>query len=183
MIRVDPDTGDPKEASALSIADPRTVDFETYAFDSRQRLVRVAYLLCGDTHTAEDLVQTTLAKLYLAWDRARQADSLDAYTRRILINEHHSWWRRAWRRRERSTDVLPESSVADNAAGDPALWKLVSDLPTRQRAVIVLRYYKQLSEAESPRPSGSRRERSSHRPAGHSRTCADMHTSSGGEES
>ena len=65
-------------------------------------LIRTAFLLAGDRATAEDLVQTSLAKLYLSWDKVVNRESIDGYVRRIMINEHNSLWRRAWKTRPRS---------------------------------------------------------------------------------
>jgi RNA polymerase sigma-70 factor (sigma-E family) len=128
----------------------RDADFSAYMAARQPALLRTAYLLTGDRHTAEDLVQTALAKLYLSWDRVQRHESLDGYVRRILVNEHNSLWRRAWKRSEFSSDVVPEGAVSDvyddGQAGE--VWAAVQTLPRKQRAVIVLRYYEQLSEAE-----------------------------------
>jgi RNA polymerase sigma-70 factor (sigma-E family) len=128
----------------------RDGDFAAYVAARRPALVRTAYLMSGDLATAEDVVQTALARLYLAWDRVRDRGAVDAYVRRIIANETTSLWRRAWRRRELSTDRVPETAI-DPAYDDgtsEALWELVNGLPPRARAVLVLRYYEQLSEAE-----------------------------------
>jgi RNA polymerase sigma-70 factor (sigma-E family) len=129
----------------------RDAQFSDYMAARRPRLLRAAYLLTADRHLAEDLVQSTLAKVYLSWDNVRSRELLDGYVWRILLNEHRSMWRRAWRRREISTDEVPERAV-DAVEPDEvvtALWELVKTLHNRQRAVIVLRYYEQLSEAET----------------------------------
>ncbi|KQZ76181.1 SigE family RNA polymerase sigma factor [Nocardioides sp. Root151] len=114
-------------------------------------LFRTAFLVAGDKQTAEDLVQTAAAKLYLVWDRVHARGNVDAYMRRIIINENNSLWRRPWKKREHVTEELPESGYVDQV-GDPVeaagLWSAVQQLPARQRAVIVLRYYEDLSEAE-----------------------------------
>lgn len=128
----------------------RDADFAAYMAARRMPLLRTAYLLTGDRHTAEDLVQVAFAKLYLSWDRVQRRQLLDGYLRRILINENSSLWRRAFKRREVVTDSLPEAAVMDRHDGGEteALWHFVETLPRRQRAVIVLRYYEELSEAE-----------------------------------
>jgi RNA polymerase sigma-70 factor (sigma-E family) len=112
------------------------------------RLRRTAYLLCRDWHTADDLVSITLSKLYRHWSRAAAADSLDAYVRGILT---HAWLderRRPWRREE-ATAQLPERPYLDRdsiAVPDrSALADLLTALPPRQRAVVVLRFYCDLS--------------------------------------
>jgi len=132
----------------------RDAEFADYMAARQPSLLRTAYLLTGDRHTAEDLVQTSLAKLYLAWDRVERRETLDGYVRRILVNEHNSLWRRAWKRREVSTDVLPDHDAVVDEPDDgrgAALWEFVQTLPRRQRTVIVLRYYEDLSEAEIAR--------------------------------
>jgi RNA polymerase sigma-70 factor (sigma-E family) len=121
------------------------------------RLLRTAYLLTGDVHAAEDLVQTALAKLYLAWDRVASAPSIDAYARKVLVNEHTSTWRRLWRHREVVTDTSSHDVpvAGEQYDGVPAaLWDAVRALPERQRAVVVLRYYEQLSERETAEALG-----------------------------
>lgn len=132
----------------------REVDFAAYMEARQPSLLRTAYLLTGDRHTAEDLVQTAFAKLYLAWDKVERRESVDGYVRRILVNEHNSLWRRAWKRQETSTDdlsVLPGAEVVHDTYDEGlgrTLWDLVLTLPRKQRAVVVLRYYEGLSEAE-----------------------------------
>jgi RNA polymerase sigma-70 factor (sigma-E family) len=128
----------------------RNTDFTAYLAARQSALLRTAYLLTGNEHTAEDVVQGALARLYLAWDRVQQAQSPDAYVRRAIVNEATSWWRRSWRRREVVSDVLPDTAIAPDLDGPDGgqVWQLVRALPARQRAVIVLRYYEQLSEAE-----------------------------------
>src|SRR5215470_10314829 len=90
-------------AAVATVADRRDVrdaDFAAYLAARQASLLRTAYLLTGNRQDAEDLVQTAFAKLYLSWDRVRDRGSLDGYVRRILVNEHNSLWRRAWKRRE-----------------------------------------------------------------------------------
>jgi RNA polymerase sigma-70 factor (sigma-E family) len=125
-------------------------DFERFVVAQSNPLLRFAEMLCGDRHTAEDLVQTALAKLYLSWDKVNRRESLDGYARRILVNENNSMWRRAWKRREVSTEFVPEHPTTDEYDDGQAreVWQAVQSLPPKQRSVIVLRYYEQLSEAE-----------------------------------
>src|SRR6187402_736600 len=92
----------------------RDADFTAYLEARQGRLLRTAYLLTGDQHQAEDLLQTSLAKLYLSWDKVRDRGSIDAYARRIMVNENNSAWRRPWRRRERATDFASEGAPAGN---------------------------------------------------------------------
>jgi RNA polymerase sigma-70 factor (sigma-E family) len=130
----------------------RDADFTAYLEARQARLLRTAYLLTGDQHQAEDLLQTSLAKLYLAWDRVRDRESVDAYVRRIMVNENNSLWRRGWRRREVTTDTVPETAPFHDRYDEGtsgAVWAVVQTLPRKARAVVVLRYYEQLSEAET----------------------------------
>ncbi|HSU03764.1 MAG TPA: SigE family RNA polymerase sigma factor [Nocardioides sp.] len=129
----------------------RDVEFAEYMHARQAALMRTAYLLTGDRHSAEDLVQTSLAKLYLAWDRVQDRGSIDGYVRRIMVNENNSTWRRAWKRREFASETLPERQVVDeyDEGARGALWDLVQTLPRKARAVVVLRYYEELSEAET----------------------------------
>ncbi|HSS68198.1 MAG TPA: SigE family RNA polymerase sigma factor [Nocardioidaceae bacterium] len=125
-------------------------DFVEYVEARQQALVRFAYLLTSDHHTAEDLVQTALAKTYLTWDRLRDRGAVDSYVRRIIVNENTSMWRRAWKRRERTSEVLPDRGTVDpDVETRDAMWRVVQTLPPRQRAAVVLRYYEDLSEADT----------------------------------
>ena len=130
--------------------DERDRQFSEYMQARQPSLLRTAYLLTGDRHTAEDLVQTALAKLYLSWDKVQRQEVLDGYVRRILVNEHNSLWRRAWKKRESTTAELPDRPAdPDSPSHDADLWAFVQTLPRKQRAAIVLRYYEELSEAET----------------------------------
>jgi RNA polymerase sigma-70 factor (sigma-E family) len=130
-------------------------DFVDFVHARQHALQRFAYLLTSNHHTAEDLVQTALAKTYLSWDKLRDRGALDAYVRRIIVNENASMWRRAWRRNERPSDELPDSGHGDHQRSDvdpvdrDAMWQVVQQLPTKQRAAVVLRYYEDLSEADT----------------------------------
>ena len=122
-------------------------DFESYVASRRAHLRRTAYLLCGDWDRAEDIVQDALTRLYVHWRRASRADSVDAYVRRSLVNAYLSEGRRPWRR-ERPTELLPESSYADpSSASDDRddLRRALASLGASQRAVVVLRYWDDLS--------------------------------------
>ncbi len=128
-------------------ADPA---FEEYVQARWTSLVRYGYVLTGNSHDAADLAQEALARLGSAWPRVVRRDSPDAYVRTTMARLHVSRWRRL--RRER---LVPE--VPDRAAGDPALdrvdaaaelWTLLAELPRRQRAVLVLRYYEHCTESE-----------------------------------
>lgn len=131
--------------------------FRAYVVGRSPALLRTAYLLTGSRADAEDLLQTALAKTYLAWDRIREREALDGYVRRVMVNTQTSWWRRR-KVDEYATDVLPERGSARDAGDDvvlhDALWTALGSLPKRQRAMVVLRYYEDLSEAETARTLG-----------------------------
>ena len=116
---------------------------------ARQRaLLRTARMLTGDEHTAEDLVQAALERVWPRWETVVRAGDPDAYVRKVLVNTYASWWRRRWRG-ERSTSVVPEVTSADEflqADLADAVRRLLPTLPPRQRAVLVLRYYDDLTE-------------------------------------
>jgi RNA polymerase sigma-70 factor (sigma-E family) len=125
--------------------------FTAYVAGRRAHLFRAAYLLCGDPHRAEDIVQTALAKLYVAWPRASRADSVDAYVRRVIINSHLDETRRPWRREspteEDRLDRAAPSGVTPEDAD--ALWTALRQLGPKQRRVVVLRHYWGLSVEET----------------------------------
>jgi RNA polymerase sigma-70 factor (sigma-E family) len=126
--------------------------FRAYVAARSPALLRTAYLLTGNRADAEDLLQTSLAKTYLAWDRIREREAVDGYVRRVMVNTQTSWWRRR-RVDEYPTGELPERASGRDAADDlalhDALWTALAGLPKRQRAMVVLRYYEDLSEAET----------------------------------
>ena len=125
--------------------------FEEYVLARGPSLVRLARLLVGDDHRADDLVQEVLAKAYPRWSRISGADDPDRYVRRMLVNARNSWWRRAVRRHEVSVggvSAVPVPGEFDLESADrDALWWLVTALPPRQRAALVLRYYEDLDDA------------------------------------
>ena len=124
--------------------------FEEYAAAAWPSLYRYAYLLTGNHADAEDVAQQTLLKAHASWSRVRASDSPTAYVRRMLTNTYLSQRRPKGRRLELLTDAPPEPAGAP--VGGPeermVLWPHVKSLPPRQRAVIVLRYYEDLSEQE-----------------------------------
>ena len=129
-------------------------DFRAFVASRSQGLLSTAFLLTHDWARAEDLLQSALMRTWLAWRRI--AGNPEMYLRRVLLNEYVAWWRRKWRH-EVPTGVLPEPTggaagqAADQGAAidtRDAVWRLLGRLPRRQRAVIVLRYYEDLSERE-----------------------------------
>ena len=117
----------------------REDEFRAYVVSSRASLVRTATLLsAGDSHLAEDLVQTTLTRLFLAWPRIRRSDGPDGYARRTLVNALIDERRRPFRRRETSHADVPE--IPTTATGSPAfddLQAALSELPPGMRAAVV----------------------------------------------
>ncbi|NUR60122.1 MAG: SigE family RNA polymerase sigma factor [Catenulispora sp.] len=114
-------------------------------------LVRFAYGLTGDRGHAEDLAQTALAKAYASWGRVRRADDPDAYVRRILINANHRRFRKQ-RVVEHSGEAPVEPSVEDGTElfdQRAALVAALMELPVKQRAVVVLRYWDGLTETQA----------------------------------
>lgn len=123
--------------------------FEEYAFVRSPALMRLARLLTGDEHRAEDLVQDVLARAFARWGRIARTAQPDLYVRRMLVNAHHSWWRRRSSRETSVATVTERANAGDEAtevAERDALWRLVRALPPRQRTVIVLRYYEDLDD-------------------------------------
>ena len=119
-------------------------------------LRRTAYLLCGDWHRAEDLVQTSFARMYAAWPRVRDPQALEAYLRRTLLHAHLDESRRRWRG-ETPTAVLPETEApgADSETEDRmVLLAALAQVPPRQRACLVLRYFDDCSVEETARALG-----------------------------
>jgi RNA polymerase sigma-70 factor (sigma-E family) len=126
--------------------------------DSRAMVMRrTAYLLCGgDWHRAEDLVQTTLTKIYVAWPRIRRDGSVDAYSRKIMVRAAIDESRKAYRRRESVVDELPETSAVPPVGVEDAVdvRRALAQLPAGQRAVVVLRYWEDLSVTETAHALG-----------------------------
>ncbi|MFB7596732.1 SigE family RNA polymerase sigma factor [Streptomyces sp. NPDC056160] len=125
--------------------------FQEFVRARWSHLVRTAYLLTGDVHHAEDLTQTALAKAYRSWRHVSRSDSPEAYVRRILVNCNSDRFRKR-RVREALTAVPPEVAGRDEAVSwadeRSVLLAALAGLPPKQRAVIVMRYWEDLSEAE-----------------------------------
>jgi RNA polymerase sigma-70 factor (sigma-E family) len=125
-------------------------DYPVFVAARWTRLLRVAYLLVQDWAGAEDLTQAALVKAWLAWPRL-DGDP-EAYVRKIIVTTYVSWGRRRWRRSEAPTDQLPErpgrDSEMDQVDDRDAVWRALGRLPARQRAVVVLRFFEDLTEAQ-----------------------------------
>jgi RNA polymerase sigma-70 factor (sigma-E family) len=125
-------------------------DFAAFMSAHQRNLQRTAWLLTGNWDTAEDLVQTVLAKTWRHWARVCAADEPAAYVRRTLVNAFISDWRRRWRG-ERPTEELPDTALSDDADDVTlrlSLQQALARLPRRQRAVLVLRYFQDLTEPQ-----------------------------------
>lgn len=125
----------------------RDAAFEAY-FAARSDAMRgTAYLLCGDWHRAEDLVQQTFTKIYLAWRRIQRHEAMDSYTRQTLIRTFLSERRRGWFRHESVESEATDraAAAADFAADRLVLLEALVKVPPRQRAVLVLRYWEDQS--------------------------------------
>ena len=131
-------------------------EFRQFVSARSAALLRTAYLLVGDWAHAEDVLQTALTKTYLAWRRLGEIEAVEAYARRVLVTTATSWWRRRWHG-ERPTAVMPDRPTPDVIEAHierQVLWRYVHALPARQRAVLVLRFYEDLTEVETARVLG-----------------------------
>lgn len=120
-------------------------EFAEFAATSAPRLRRAAFLLCGDWHTAEDLAQTALAKVFVSWRKVRRHEAAHAYAMRTLVNSYLA------DKRRRSSSEVVTGELTENPAGTPApetrivLLDALATLPPRSRAVVMLRYWMDLS--------------------------------------
>jgi RNA polymerase sigma-70 factor (sigma-E family) len=124
--------------------------FHDYVAARSRSLLHTAFVLTGNAADAEDLVQSALAKTYLAWDRIEDRAALDGYVRRAMVNTHISWWRRR-RLDEFPTDEIPDQAVADHSVSSDmqeTLRRAIDRLPQRMRAAVMLRFYDDMTEAE-----------------------------------
>lgn len=146
--------GDPKQAG--------DTEFQTFVTGRWPRLMRTAFLLTGEQHAAEDLVQTTLEQVYVAWRRVASADDPEAYVRRVMINAHARRYRRKLREflAPKSDEPGLAHEVADTgdriAQADDrhALLGALAELPPRQREAVVLRYWEDLTETQTAEAMG-----------------------------
>ena len=124
--------------------------FEEYVRTRGAALVRFARLVAGDDQLGEDLAQEVLARAYPRWHRIVRSDRPEVYLRRAVVNARATWWRRlsSRERPHRAADRdVPAGGDPSGPAGErDAMWREVSRLPVRQRAVVVLRYYEDLDD-------------------------------------
>ncbi|MFF3940196.1 SigE family RNA polymerase sigma factor [Streptomyces phaeofaciens] len=137
-------------------------EFQAFAIGRYPRLMRTAFLLTGEQHAAEDLVQSTLEQVYVAWRRVASADEPEAYVRRVMINAHARRYRRKLREflAPKGDDQGLAYEIADTgdriAQADDrhALLKALAELPPRQREAVVLRYWEDLTETQAAEAMG-----------------------------
>ncbi|MGH3116036.1 MAG: SigE family RNA polymerase sigma factor [Gaiellales bacterium] len=124
-------------------------EFTEYVAARRKALLVTAYFCCGSWNHAEDVLQTALARLYVAWPRARRSRSQEAYVRRIIVNAAIDESRRPWRR-EDPVDAVPDRGYAPSDRSDRGeLMAALAELAPGQRQVVVLRYWLGLSVEEA----------------------------------
>lgn len=130
-------------------------EFSEFVQGSWPGLYRTAYLLVGDKGLAEDLVQTALAKTYAAWPSVRDVQAAPGFARTTMVNTAAAWFRRRSWRNELPTESLPEAAHDVDPSTTPALIDALSQLPPRQRTVVVLRFYDDLSVADTAAAMGT----------------------------
>src|SRR3954451_21375159 len=128
---------------------PSDEAFTEFVVASWPSLYRTAYLMLGDRGLAEDLVQTSLAKTYASWGKVRDVGAARSYARTTLVNTAASWFRKRGWRAERPTETVESASYDEDPRVRPALMAALAELPPRQRAVVVLRFYEDLSVADT----------------------------------
>jgi RNA polymerase sigma-70 factor (sigma-E family) len=127
-------------------------EYREFAGSRAASLHRTAYLLCGDWHLADDLVQETFVQTFRHWRRVQRADNQNAYVKRILINEFNRHWQRYGGLPVRADNDRPEVAVpdiSDEVVNRADLLRALLTLPARQRATVVLRYLEGMSERET----------------------------------
>lgn len=124
-------------------------EFDDFVVGRGPALLRLGYLLTDDRALAEDVVQEAVLKVHRRWSHTAAVERPEAYVRRVMVNEFASW-----RRRRASTEVVgavpdrARAEAADELADRDLMWRALAELPRRQRVVLVLRYYEQLTDAE-----------------------------------
>jgi RNA polymerase sigma-70 factor (sigma-E family) len=136
------------EVRGRSAPEPRS-SFDDWVAARGPGLLKLAYVLTGNTADAEDVVQEALARALPRWERISRVDDVDAYVRRMVVNAHTSWWRK-FRRRESPVELVRDSAQPGGLehVDQHGLWAACRALPEPQRTAVVLRYYEQLEYAE-----------------------------------
>ncbi len=134
-------------------------DFDSWVVARGPALLRLAYTLTGNRTDAEDVVQEALARALARWSRISAVGDIDAYVRRMVVNEHTSVWRR-FRRRESPVEAVADGPTPEDGGVEPddrrRIWLACQALPEAQRTAVVLRYYEQLEYAEIAALTGVR---------------------------
>lgn len=132
-------------------------EFADFVAARSTALHRAAYLMVGDVGLTQDLVQEALTKTYVAWPRLRDKSRAEAYARKAITTTAISWYRRKSWHGERSTEAPPERASGghdDDVTRSHWVWQSLMQLPVRQRAAVVLRYYEDLTEAQTAEAMG-----------------------------
>ena len=133
----------------------RDDEFAAFVAARQSHLRRIAYAVCGDWHRADDLLQTALVKLYVAWPRLHRDDREEAYTRQIIVRANIDEHRRPWRRERPGLDGHDPAARTELPVEDrSALFDALQALPVMQRKVVVLRHWLGLSVEETAHELG-----------------------------
>ncbi len=127
---------------------PTDAEYSEFVAAAWGSLYRTAYLIVGNHALAEDLVQTAMTNTYASWHKVREVGAARAYARTAVVRSATTWFRTRARRREHVTDDLPETPYTPDHSTRPVLLEALRQLPPRQRAVVVLRFYEDLSVAQ-----------------------------------
>ena len=130
------------------------MEFAEFVAARQRALLRGAWLLTGDWASAEDLVQTALVRSWPHWRRLPDEHAAEAYVRRVMLNTYSSWWRRRWRGETPTADLPDRAAPGDDTDLRAALVASLRLLPKRQRAVVVLRFFDDLTEANAAEALG-----------------------------
>ncbi len=133
---------------------PTDAEYSEFVAAAWGPLYRTAYLMVGNRALAEDLVQTALTNTFASWREVRELGAAHAYARTAVVRSVASWFRSRVRLREQPTDDLPERAYSPDPSDRPALMDALRQLPSRQRAVVVLRFYEDLSVAQVAQAMG-----------------------------
>ncbi len=132
----------------MSKQQPTDAEYSEFVAAAWGSLYRTAYFMVGNPTLAEDLVQTALTNTYASWHQVRELGAAHAYARTAVVRSSASWFRSKVRLREHATEHLPETPYAPDFSTRPAVIDALRQLPPRQRAVVVLRFYEDLNVAQ-----------------------------------